>query len=256
MQTIKNFIKKVFYNTLFFRRLLAIIIFIGFAGYEIFVHPPRTIKRTQRFIYILDAGHGFRDNSCGYKSVLDDDMGCWYEWRFNFDVRKKLAHLLDSAGFTYRFLRRDTMDDNISNRAKRVNNIRHEKPLFLISIHSNAQSKNDKKYGQATGFETFIAPNNGNSDKFVVSTEAAKIISTIYSEDFPEIPKRKAWREKNFTILKTPNCAGILTENLFFTTKKDRDMLKDEGFRWRIARAHFKLILELEAKNKTNPNEN
>jgi N-acetylmuramoyl-L-alanine amidase len=217
----------------------------------------------QKYLYLLDSGHGFDGNSCRNKSVLETDGTCFYEWAYNWNVRSELALLLDEAGIKYVLINTDKSKDlDLDQRIKKINGISSKIPKILISIHGNAASDKEENFKSANGFEVYspkheYSKNYFYKDKKEFSDTLAKVMFDCFAEIFPDHKMRydsrnQTYKEATYAILSKTKCYSILTENEFFTNDRIRQQMKTKEFQKRVALAHFKTIQHVE-KN-CNPN--
>lgn len=215
-------------------------------------------KKEQKFIYLLDAGHGIiNGEKCGYKSILEPDNTCFYEWIFNWNVRSLLASMLDREGIKYMFINKDTLDVPLKKRVSIANNIESNKKKILISIHANASANSN-----ANGFEVYSPRGNYSKkyfyeDKKQFSDTLANIMYQCYSEEFPKHrmrykSKSQDYKEAAFKIISNVKCYAILTENEFFTNPQMRNLMRTKKFQMKCAKAIFTFIKKIEEKHKKN----
>jgi N-acetylmuramoyl-L-alanine amidase len=213
---------------------------------------------TQKYLYLLDAGHGYAGTDCNNKSVMDTETGeCFYEWEFNWEVREMLSKKLDSAGIKYVWVNTDKKSDlPLLQRAKKVNKIHSNLKHILISIHANAAPKDADNFETASGFEVYSSDFNrdgGYPDKKQFSDTIAKYLYEEIEKSFPEHTMRKSsrtgsYKEASYTILSSTDCYAVLSENEFFTNRVIRKQMKTQNFKRRVATAHFNAIMRLESK--------
>lgn len=208
---------------------------------------------SQKFFYIIDAGHGYYGNKCSGKAVLDENGYCFYEWIYNWNIRTHLTQMLDKQGIEYVLVNTNKYNDmQLDDRVVKINNIKSKKPKILISIHGNAASD----FPDANGFEVYSPKGTFSTkyfykDKKEFSDTLANLMYGFISKEFPEHLMRyensnQNYKEANFTILAKTKCYAILTENEFFTTPKMRELMRTEEFKIRVAKAHFNFINHME----------
>jgi len=213
----------------------------------------------QKYLYVLDSGHGFDGNNCRNKSVLEADGTCFYEWVYNWNVRQELMLLLDDAGIRYVLVNVDKKTDmSLDNRIKKINGFKSNIPKILISIHGNAASDKESNYNTANGFEVFSPKHEYSKDYFYkdkkeFSDSLAHIMYRCFEEVFPDHKMRydsqnQTYKEATYAVLSKTQCYSILTENEFFTNDKIRQLMSTKNFQRKVALAHFKMIQQIEQK--------
>ena len=216
------------------------------------------VKSNQKFLYLLGSGHGYYGGSCGNKAVLESDGRCFYEWIFNWEVRRHLSEMLDSAKIEYKFINTSLKADlPIKQRAKKANNIKSNKPKVYISIHANASNTKKKGWEKVHGFEVYSpedkyiikdAYSNKKSFSDTIATIMAEELQLMFPEHTHRAPHDKKHKEASFTVISKSKCYSILTENEFFTNPEMRGKMRTTVFIRKVARAHFNLIMKLESK--------
>lgn len=216
------------------------------------------INISQKFLYLIDSGHGYYGEKCSGKAITEGDGSCFYEWKYNWQIRYYLAHMLDSVGIQYTFVNTNISTDiSITERAKIANEIESPIPKVYISIHGNAASKKSKNRKKANGFEVYSPEQHkiiGDAYEYKKrgSDSLATWMAQELKKEFPEHVLRtegsKLYREASFTVITKTKCFSILTENEFFTNPNIRKKMKTDKFKKRVAKAHFKFIQRLEKK--------
>lgn len=218
----------------------------------------------QKYIWILDAGHGFRTFNCGYKSakdLTDAADSCFYEYEFNISVRNYLASMLDSADIGYTLMGVEYYDIPLKQRVKAVEShmkyYSHTgKKTALMSIHANATKYNNT---QVEGFEVYAPSKSYYKGKYLqenrksMSDSIASILAQMLKINFSNYSLRKSHpnrynREAGFTILSKVPCFSVLSENNFFTNPAIRAKMQTPEFQYKVALAHFRTILLFEEK--------
>lgn len=204
------------------------------------------------FVILLDNGHA--KSTPGKKSPKLDDGRIFYEYEFNRDVVARIAKGLDSLGIKYHVLVPEVEKDiALTTRANRANEYCKKygtKNCLFISVHSNA-------FGDGTKWET--------PGKWSVWTTVGVTQSDAYGEVFYDVademlkPYGFGCRngkvqgngndgpdyESNFTVLYKTWCPAVLTENLFFTNKKECEWLMTNKGRQVIADIHIEAIKQI-----------
>ena len=209
----------------------------------------QTSHTNVNFTVLLDNGHA--KSTPGKRSPILDNGERFYEWEFNRDVVDRIAKGLDKLGIKYHILVPETDKDvALSERAKRANNYCSKygtKNCLFISVHSNAYGKGDK-------WETPGRWSVWTTVGVTKSDEYAKVMYGVAEEMLK--PYGFGCRdgkvqgngnagpdyEENFTVLYKTWCPAILTENLFYTNKKECEWLMTETGRQVIADIHIEGI--------------
>lgn len=233
---------------------------VALIGDYVIQHRYKTKTKivNQNYYYLLDSGHGYRDESCGHKAVIEDDGRCFHEWIFNWEVRRHLANMLDSSGIKYIFVNSNVNSDMpIQLRAKKANNIKTAIPKVYISIHANASNMEKKGWEDVEGFEVFSPETKyiikgSYKNKKAFSDSIATWLTQELMEIFPEHKFRTSggnlFKEASYTVISKTKCYSILSENEFFTNPKMRNKMRKLEFQKKVAKAHYNLILRLEKK--------
>lgn len=203
----------------------------------------------QKFMYILDAGHGGiidgEYQTSGKRSPQWEDGSQYFEGEGNRDIRKRLSRMMDEHGLAYHWCNAGQEDVDLDDRVAITNSICRAygtKNCILISIHSNGFKK-----PEAEGWEIFTTRG---------TTESDKVATIIFEEAERAFPRRKFRKdtkdgdpdkEANFYIIAHSNCKAVLTENFFHTNPKEcKEILLTEEGREKIARFHFNAIMRME----------
>ena len=204
------------------------------------------------FFVLLDNGHA--KSTPGKRSPLLDDGRQFFEYEFNRDIVKRIAKGLDKYGIKYHVLVPELEQDiSLTTRANRANEYCKKygtKNCFFISVHSNA-------YGDGTKWE--------KPDKWSVYTTVGVTKSDDYGKVLYNVAEKmlKPYGfgcrdgkiqgngnagpdyEENFTVLYKTRCPAVLTENLFFTNKKECEWLMTDKGRQVIADIHIEGIRQI-----------
>ena len=225
----------------------------------------------QYFLVVLDAGHGYRNNKCDYKAVVDG-IDCFYEWEFNLDVVNRIAKKLDDLGILY--VRTDTKTDqrdmsindrinfinslseNYANEYKKnyPNSLKNSGKILVLSVHGNASSNKN-----AAGFEIYSTANKSkilNDDEYEKNIiYIASLLKEEYQRMFPNTPFRERGgrpfieshraKARQIGIVKYTNAYSILTENGFYTNPAERELMKSDEYKDMIADVHVNFIMRM-----------
>ena len=201
------------------------------------------------FAVLLDNGHA--KSTAGKRSPKMDDGRIFYEWEFNRDVVARIAKGLDKLGIKYHILVPEVEKDvTLTERANRANKLCKAygtKNCLFISVHSNAFG-DGKKWEDPGRWSVWTTVGVTKSD------EISKVFYNV-AEEYLE-PYGFSCRngkvqgngnigpdyESNFTVLYKTWCPAILTENLFYTNKKECEWLMTDEGRQVIADIHVEAI--------------
>lgn len=208
--------------------------------------PPYT---GTKFYVLLDNGHA--KSTAGKRSPLLDNGKQFFEWEFNRDVVARIAKGLDELGVKYHTLVPESDKDiALTERANRANAYCKKygtKNCFFISVHSNAYG-DGKSWTDPGRWSVWTTVGVTKSDEY------GKILYDVAEEMLK--PYGFSCRdgkvqgngntgpdyEENFTVLYKTWCPAILTENLFYTNKKECEWLMTDEGRQVIADIHVEGI--------------
>ena len=196
------------------------------------------------FHVLLDNGHA--SSTPGKRQQLSNGK-YFFEYEFNRDVVRRIAEKLDVLGIPYEILVPEVDEDiALSTRAARANSFCTKygtNNCFFISVHSNAYG-DGKTFTSAKGWSVWTTKGGDKSDEYatkmfnVASEILPKYGMTTRADNSDNDPDY----EENYTVIYKTWCPAILTENMFFTNKKEVEwLLTDEG-RDAIAEIHVEGI--------------
>ncbi len=176
--------------------------------------------------------------SVQYNNVILDDNGTeiYNEGETMWDVTSRVKTILDTDG---------RIDAYISRLDRRTHSsIQLECTLAqqltcdaFVSLHSDATADGT----EGGGTWTFFADDQG---KRLGECVQGKVLSAI-REVYPEVIDRGVKEHWNrLYVLHNSGCAASLTEILFHSNPKEREMLKNSAFQDRVAKAVARGILE------------
>ncbi len=195
----------------------------------------------------LDAGHGGLHPFTGRyvtapSKMYDHKRGDFHlgtifcEGVWNRTFANKLASAVDDVVEVVKIYD-DWKDTGLRSRVAFAN--RHWKnsgkpPAILISIHSNA--------GKGKGWEVFTGPGQTKSDRFasVLWLSVQKVFPGPMRYDFSD---RDHDKEARFTICVDSDMPAVLTENLFFDTFEEAELLMDPAFQDILSSAYRDAII-------------
>ena len=213
------------------------------------IGASRTSYDDVNFHLLLDNGHA--KSTAGKHSPALDNGTVFYEWEFNRDIVERIAEGLDKLGIKYHILVPEIEKDvALSERANRANQYCKQygtKNCLFISVHSNAFGSG-KKWEDPGRWSVWTTVGVTKSDEIsrVFYDVAEKYLEPYgfscrngkvqgNGNDGPDY-------ESNFTVLYKTWCPAILTENLFYTNKKECEWLMTVEGRQVIADIHIEAI--------------
>jgi len=213
---------------------------------------PQENKKESNYIWLFDNGHGGIINgvyqTSGKRSPKWDDGKQLFEGEFNRAIVKRLVKLCNDNGIECVNIVDTQEDVSLGSRVRSANKIAKasDKKCIYISIHANGFNKES-----ANGWSVYTTPGVTKSDK---------IATVLYEKATAEFKGEKMRRdtrdgdpdkEANFYVIKYTSMPAILSENFFMTNYDNchKYHLSEEG-RDRIAKVHFQMIQEIEAKNE------
>lgn len=213
--------------------------------------PQTEMKRYENlnFYVLLDNGHA--SSTAGKRSPVMDNGERFYEWEFNRDVVKRISKGLEELGIKHHILvpenDRDIALTERANRANRYCQKYGTKNCIFISVHSNAYGKGDR-WEDPGRWSVWTTEGVTRSDEY------AKVIYKVAEEMLPKYGfgcrdgkvqgkgNDGPDYEENFTVIYKTWCPAILTENLFYTNKKECQWLMTNTGRQVIANIHIEAI--------------
>lgn len=220
------------------------------------IEAPQEVEKETNFVVLLDNGHA--KSTPGKRSPLLPDGGRFYEWEFTRDIVARIARGLDKLKIKYHILVPEIEEDiKLSERARRANNYCNKygrKNCIFISVHSNA-------FGDGNTWQTPGKWSVWTTVGVTKSDEYSKIMYKVAEEMLK--PYGFGCRdgniqgngnegpdyEENFTVLYKTWCPAILTENLFYTNKKECEWLLTDVGRQVIADIHIEGIRRIISAN-------
>ena len=188
---------------------------------------------------LIDNGHG--ENTKGKRSP----DGTLREYLYTREIAQAVERELRSRGFDAERIVRETIDVELSERARRVNEACGRlgaSKVLLVSIHVNAAG-NGEEWMNARGWGAHTHKGRSKSDKLADALYAAaeknfvgRPIRRDFSDGDPD------W-EENFYMLTKTKCAAVLTENFFMDNEKDMQYLLSFDGRNAVVRTHVDGII-------------
>ena len=206
------------------------------------------------YLWIFDNGHGgIIDGvyqTSGKRSPIWDDGTQLFEGEFNRAIVERLMKLCADAGIECVNLVDTQEDMPLSERTDKANDLHRKRAdkdgkSIYVSIHADAFSQES-----ANGWSCYTSVGETKSDKIATvlyekaetEFEGEYIRKDTYSDGDVD-------KESNFWVLSKTVMPAILSENFFMTNYDNchKYLLSEEG-RDRIAKIHFEMIKEVEAR--------
>lgn len=212
--------------------------------------PPKVKPYAEKnFFVLLDNGHA--KSTPGKRSPKLPNGKQFFEWEFNRDVVKKIAAGLEKLGIKYHILvPENDKDISLTERANRANAYCKQygtKNCFFISVHSNA-------FGDGSAWTDPGKWSVWTTVGVTKSDEYGKVLYDVamdYLEPYGFTCRDGKVQgngnvgpdyEENFTVIYKAWCPAVLTENLFYTNKKECEWLMTDAGRQVIADIHVEGI--------------
>lgn len=202
-----------------------------------------------KFVVLLDNGHA--ESTPGKRSPVMSNGKRFFEYEFNRDVVRRIARKFDTLGIKYEILVPEVREDiGLSIRAGRANDCCKKygtKNCLLISVHSNAFG-DGKSWTDPGKWSVWTTVGVTKSDEYAkVFYQVAEELLKPYGFGCRDGKVQGNGNigpdyESNFTIIYKAWCPAILTENLFYTNKKECEWLMTETGRQVIADIHVEAI--------------
>ena len=196
------------------------------------------------FHVLLDNGHA--SSTAGKRQLLEDGT-YFFEYEFNRDVVRRIARKLYDLGIPYEILVPEVEKDiTLSDRAARANSYCTKygtNNCFFISVHSNAYG-DGKTFTDAKGWSVWTTKGHTKSDIYatIMFDTAEEILPRYKMTTRSQMTDGDPDYEENFTVIYKTWCPAVLTENMFFTNKKEVAWLMTDEGREAIADIHVEGI--------------
>jgi len=177
----------------------------------------------------IDNGHGAE--TAGKRTPLFVDGKQIKEWEFNYPTAKKLGEILKYNGFDVIYSSGTDKDTPLKDRTDFAN--KNKADLF-VSIHYNALA--DKWRDGVGGIETFHYPTSKNGEKLAKLVQKHLISNTGLRD--------RGVKTANFYVLRETKMPSILCECGFMDIKSEAELMLNEEYQWKCAKAIAKGICE------------
>lgn len=188
---------------------------------------------------LIDNGHG--ENTPGKRSP----DGQFREYLYAREIAERIETALRTQGYDAERIVRESVDVQLSERARRVNEECGRlgaSNVVLVSIHCNAAGNGD--WMKARGWSAYTSRGQTKADVLatMLYEEAQKNfvghkIRTDYSDGDPDF-------EEGFYILKKTKCPAVLTENFFMDNKEDVDYLNSPDGKEAVVKTHVDALIK------------
>jgi len=202
----------------------------------------------KKIVIAVINGHG-KQVKGKYSPKLSQDMnipsifvedGRFKEWKYTRVIAQDIVTMFEARGYNARLIVPEDDDVSLSARVNRVNKLCKEYGagnVLLLEIHANANGSGNS-WDSGNGWELFTT---------VGVTKSDALGECIYKQavkNFKGKAIRKDTRdgdmdkEKNFYVIKNVKCPAILSENFFYTNKKDLEYMCSELGLFEVERVH------------------
>lgn len=189
---------------------------------------------------VIDPGHGGIDGGTGNKNdILEKDI--------NLDVGLKLKKELLVEG--YHIIMTREKDESLENLSSikssryrrdldaRKSIVNENHPLAFVSIHVNSSKK-----PQAQGIKIYYFPGSVEGEKLAKAIAQA-IDEYVYGKFLKDANIKSEVLSENYYILRETQYPGVLVEIGFITNPEENKLLKNEGYKGKVAYAIKKGIV-------------
>ena len=183
-------------------------------------------------VFLLDPGHC--EETPGKRSPVWDDGSQLLEWEFNRQIVQKICSLASKANIGFALLVKENSGVSLSNRVNRANRYAKMHPdvdCIYVSVHGNGFNNEN-----ANGIEVWTSPGQTKSDDIatIFYNEASKLGWKMR----PDKSDGDVDKESKFYVLVNTSMPAILTENGFYTNKKECKKMMSQKYQWKLAKAH------------------
>ena len=182
---------------------------------------------------VLDAGHGGLDpGKVGVNDVLEKDI--------NLAIVKKLQTLLEEEGFTIHLTREsdkilapvNSKSPKKDDMIKRIELVTELNPFFTVSIHQNSFTD-----PSVNGPQVFYYRDSEES------ATMAQVLQDVLNVQLNPEKKRAPQANTNYYLLTRTPTPTVIVECGFLSNPTEADLLTQESYQDRVAKAIFLGIL-------------
>lgn len=182
-----------------------------------------------KLIVVVDAGHGGADPGAIYPPGAKNPVAV--EKDLTLDIALKLRKNLEAEGIEVVMTREDDSYPTLKERAELANKVNAD---LFVSVHINAMDNKD----EIDGAQVYYHRNSYYGKRLAAAVHNNLIANTALSD-------KKIQDGSSFYVIKHTKMPAILTECGFITNEGDRNYLKTEKGRQKIADAIADGILEV-----------
>ena len=182
-----------------------------------------------KLIVVVDAGHGGIDPGAIYPAGSKKPVAV--EKELTLDIALKLRENLEDAGIKVVMTREKDNYPTLKERVAIANNVNAD---LFVSVHINAMDNKD----EVDGAQVYYHRSSYYGKKLAAAVHKNLVSYTSLSD-------KKIQDGSSFYVVKNTKMPAILTECGFITNEKDRNYLKTEKGRQKIADAIADGVLEV-----------
>lgn len=217
----------------------------GTLGPGMIVEPSQE-RKAAVYLLIFEKGKSKEETTMSKRVVLDPGHGVetpgkrspdssYLEYQFNFDMAKRVKHILTGYGVEVFMTREDEHDLSNTERAEKSN---EWSPDLFVSFHSNAAG-DGSKWMNARGYGIYTSKAGDTAARNI----AAKAI-LARAEEAGVALWGGGLHHELWTVLAKTNAPAVLIEHLFHDNKEDLELLKSDAYREILAEVDAKGILD------------
>lgn len=189
---------------------------------------------------LIDNGHG--QTTPGKRSP----DGRFLEYKFNREIARRVVADLRDRGYDASLLVPEDEDVSLQERCRRANTVTvfHGRDnVILISIHANAFG-NGSEWTNPSGWSVYTSKGKTKAD------DLATCIAEAARKNLPSMQMRGDFSdgdidyEESFYILKHTKCPAVLTENGFYTSRREVEFLQSRAGKQAIVDLHVEGIID------------
>jgi N-acetylmuramoyl-L-alanine amidase len=203
------------------RKIISILILISVFCSVSLISELANAQEGQPIIIAVDPGHGGGDPGAVGPSGLT-------EKEVNLDIALQLKGLLEANGYAVMMIRADDSNPSLENRVATANN---SGAIVFVSIHNNGYSN-----PSANGSETWYTPSQSANSGSLAKSVLTGIVDAIGL-------RRRGVKEGDLYVTKNTIMPSTLVESAFITNPDEENLLRDAGFRGKIAAGIFNGII-------------
>lgn len=193
---------------------------------QVDIHRPVSLFGVN---FIIDPGHGGKDNGSCYNEVLEDEI--------NLNIATKLMNISINDGAISSLTRvgdYDLSSENATNHKRedlkaRVDFINNSAAQFFVSLHMNSYPSNANVNGPMVYYE------KNNVSSKALASEVSSVLNDFTNHDKPI-------HYDDFYLFRNTIIPGILIECGFISNSKDRNNLTNELYQQQFAKKIYEGI--------------